>query len=287
MFGGRSRSFPSRDGNELDGPSAVSSISIVPGTADAELLSRPLRTLADIERIERMPLDERLSIADFYQRIALALAARNRDETAIHFLPDGDIEGIVHETSFATLRGNIERHASVLRSRHIGRLDVVAIVLPTMPAAYWTIIGTMAQAVPFPVNWMLEPEYLLRLLAEADVKAIVALGPTPGFHIWESIMSIKDRLPAGLPIWSVAAPGSTILPESDLDLQLGARGHVAPDPAGTAGTHQGSDLAAYVHSGGTTGLPKIVRLSHRNMSYRHWTLQLAMQITLGEIVLQD
>jgi fatty-acyl-CoA synthase len=42
-----------------------------------------------------------------------------------------------------------------------------------------------------------------------------------------------------------------------------------------------------VHSGGTTGLPKIVKLSHRNISYRHWTLQLAMQITLGEVMLQD
>ena len=109
----------------------------------------------------------------------MQLAAHNRDDTAIHFIPDGDVDGIVDETSFAALRRNIERVASLLRSRHITRPDVVAIVLPTMPAAYWTIIGTMAQAVPFPVNWMLEPGYLFDLLAEANVKAIIALGPTP------------------------------------------------------------------------------------------------------------
>jgi fatty-acyl-CoA synthase len=265
----------------------VSPIPIVPGTADAELLARPLRDLSDIECIEYVPLDNRLSIVDFYQRIALALAARKSDDTAIHFIPDGDVDGIVYETSFAALRGNSERVASLLQSRLINRPDVVAIVLPTMPAAYWTIIGTMAQAVPFPLNWMLEPSYLLGLLTQANVKAIIALGPTPGFNIWESIMSIKDRLPAGLPVWSVTVPGTKVLREFDLDLQLPLPTQAGLDTIGAAPAREGADVAAYVHSGGTTGLPKIVKLSHRNISYRHWTLQLAMQMTLGEVVLQD
>jgi fatty-acyl-CoA synthase len=265
----------------------VSPIPIVPGTADADLLARPLRDLSDIECIERVPLDKRLPIVDFHQRIALGLVARKTDDTAIHFIPDGDVDGIVYETSFAALRGNIDRVASLLRSRLIKRPDVVAIVLPTMPAAYWTIIGTMAQAVPFPLNWMLEPPYLLGLLIQANVKAIIALGPTPGFTIWESIMSIKDRLPAGVPVWSVTVPGTKVLREFDLDLQLSGHTQAGPDSGGAAPAREGADIAAYVHSGGTTGLPKIVKLSHRNISYRHWTLQLAMQITLGEVMLQD
>jgi fatty-acyl-CoA synthase len=260
---------------------------IIPDTADAELLARPLRGIGDIERIERIPLESRLSVVDFHQRMALALAARNRDDTAIHFIPNGDVDGIVHETSFAALLGNSNRVASLLRSRHIARSDVVAILLPTMPAVYWTIIGAMAQAVPFPLNWMLEPQYLLRLLTEANVKAIIALGPTPGFKIWESVTSIRDQLPSGLPIWSVTAPGSEVLPEFDLDLQLLGQDRTGLDPVGDAPIHEGGDVAAYVHSGGTTGLPKIVKVSHRNISYRHWTLQLAMQMTLGEVVLQD
>jgi len=273
---------------ELGDPSAASSpLTVVPETADPELLAQALRDLSDIEYIERIPLENRLSVVDFHQRITLALAARHRDDIAIHFIPDGDVNGVVHETSFATLRRNIDRVAHFLRCQHIERTDAVAIVLPTLPAGYWTIIGTMAQAVPFPLNWMLEPQYLLRLLAEANVKAIIALGPTPGFKIWESIMSIKDQLPAGLPVWSVTAPGNKILPEFDLELRLPGQDQAGLGLAGTSPTHRGSDVAAYVHSGGTTGLPKIVKLSHRNISYRHWTLQLAMQITLGEVMLQD
>jgi fatty-acyl-CoA synthase len=273
---------------EIDRPAGFASpITLVPETADPELLARPLRDISDIERIECVPLDNRLPIVDFYQRIALALAARKRDDTAIHFIADGDVDGIVHETSFGTLRGNIERTASLLRSRRITHPDVVAILLPTMPAVYWTIVGAMVQAVPFPLNWMLEPQYLLGLLTEAKVRAIIGLGPTPGFKIWESIMSIRNKLPSGLPIWSVTAPGGTVLPEFDLDLQLAGQDQARMDSPCPPPVHAGSDVAAYVHSGGTTGLPKIVKLSHRNISYRHWTLQLAMQITLGEVVLQD
>jgi len=262
-------------------------MTVVPGTADAELLARPLRDISDIERIERVPLENRLPIVDFYQRIALALAAREGDDTAIHFIEDGDVDGIVHETSFATLRRNIDRVASLLRSRHINHPDVVAILLPTMPAVYWTIIGAMVQAVPFPLNWMLEPQYLLDLLTEAKVKAIIALAPTPGFKIWESVMSIRDQLPSSLPVWSVTAAGSKVLPEFDLDLQLAGQDQATLASPGPPPAHDGSHVAAYVHSGGTTGLPKIVKVSHRNISYRHWTLQLAMQMTLGEVVLQD
>src|SRR6202030_2681437 len=49
----------------------------------------------------------------------------------------------------------------------------------------------------------------------------------------------------------------------------------------------GDDIAVYMHSGGTTGLPKIVRMSHRNASYRHWTLQLAYKAVVGEVVFHD
>jgi fatty-acyl-CoA synthase len=49
----------------------------------------------------------------------------------------------------------------------------------------------------------------------------------------------------------------------------------------------GESIGAYSHSGGTTGVPKIVKITHRNMSFRHWTLQLAYKGTPGEIIFHD
>ncbi|MDB5454463.1 MAG: AMP-dependent synthetase and ligase, partial [Caulobacter sp.] len=261
-------------------------IDVILQTADAALLGRPLATLADIEAIERLPLEARLTVVDFHQRVALALEAHDPAKIAISFIADGEIDAAVEEITFSTLRDKIGRTAALLRRHAIGRGDVVAILLPTMPAIYWTILGAMSRAIPFPLNWMLEPEHLLDLLTQANVKAVIALGPTPGFKIWDSLTAIQDRLPAGVRIWSVAGPGGQVLPAHDLDLQLAALTKADAAPDGTPPA-RADDVAAYLHSGGTTGLPKIVKLSHRNIAYRHWTTQLAMQIQRGEVVLQD
>jgi fatty-acyl-CoA synthase len=257
--------------------------SVIAETADAALLGRPLRSLADIEEIERVPLDQRLRIDNFSHRIALAIEARDFRDTAIHCVPDGDINRVAERVSFGELKRNIGKTASLLRNHGIGRNDVVAVLMPAVPAIYWSILGAMAAAVVFSVNWMLEPKYILRLLVEADVKAVVALGPTPGFQIWESLMLIAADLPAGTKIWSVAGPDGRILPDSDLDAAI----DMQPEGPICSDSVTGDDIAALVHSGGTTGLPKIVKLSHRNMSYRHWTLQLAQQLVLGEVILHD
>ena len=255
---------------------------VVPQTADAALLDQKLRSLADVETIERTPLAERLTLVDFTRRVELALAAHAADEVAITYVADGDVDRPPERVTFITLRENIQRTAALLRAHGIGRNDVVAILMPAVPAVYWSILGAMSCGIPFPVNWMLESEHLLRLLKEANTKAVIALGPTPGFRIWESLQSIARELPS-LPIWSVAGPDGTILPQSDLATQL------APLPQGASppGDITGDSIAVYLHSGGTTGLPKIVKLSHRNLSYRHWTLQLASQAVFGEIILHD
>lgn len=259
---------------------------VVTQTADVELLRRPLRASADIDAIECVPLEERLCVLDFYERLRLALEARGAAETAISFVPDGDVQGVVHETSFGALRRKTALTAALLRSRGIGRGDVVAIVMPTMPAVYWALMGAMAVAIPFPLNWMLEPGPMLELLRKADAKAVIGLAPTPGFRIWETLQAIRAGLRGDLTVWSVAAPGGDRLPDSDFDRDLEQLSTTAAASA-TRPPANAEEVAAYVHSGGTTGLPKIVKLSHGNISYRHWTLQLAMQLTLGEVVLQD
>lgn len=256
---------------------------VVALTADAALLDVELRSLADIEAIERVPLERRLTVVNFSERIGLALAMRDPEDPAILYVPDGDIDTAAEPTSFAELRRNIDRTARLLRAGGIQRDDVVAVLLPAVPSLYWSILGTMACGIPFPINWMLEPEHVLHLLRQANAKAVIALGPTPGFKIWESLMSIRGDLPTQLPIWSVEGPGGEILPESDLDAKIARQ----PDEPDRLNAISGDHTAAYVHSGGTTGFPKIVRLSHRNMSFRHWTLQLASKYVLGETVFHD
>ena len=253
-------------------------------TADQALLDRPLRSLEDIEAIEKTPLEERLKIVNFSQRVDIALAARRSQDTAIYYVPDGDVSTVAQEVSFQQLRANINRTAALLRSYGSGPSDVTAVLLPSVPSVYWAILGAMSAGIVFPLNWMIEPSHFLSLLKQAKVRSIIALGPTPGFAIWESLSAIANGLPPDTRIWSVVGPGGTRLPESDLAMNIARH----PDDAGTTiALRSGGDIAAYVHSGGTTGLPKIVKLSHRNFSFRHWTLQLTQRLLPGERILHD
>ena len=47
------------------------------------------------------------------------------------------------------------------------------------------------------------------------------------------------------------------------------------------------DIAAYVHSGGTTGSPKLVRLTHRGFSYKFWANTLVMAHTPDDVIFAD
>ena len=255
---------------------------VVEETADRALLEQPLRTQADIEAIERVPLSERLRVDDFCRRIDLAIAARAPDETAIHYVEDGDVNRPANEISFATLRENIDRTAALLRARGIGRTDVVAVLLPAVPGIYWSLLGSMAAGIAFPINWMMESDQILHLLRESNAKAVIALGPTPGYTIWQSLRAIVPQLPPGLPIFSVPGPGGESDGETDLE-RLSARSLPPWQPDAI----KGDDIAVCVHSGGTTGTPKIIKLSHRGLSYRHWTLQLGLKLELGEVFVHD
>jgi fatty-acyl-CoA synthase len=256
---------------------------VVSRTADAALLDLPLRCIADVEAIEAVPLNDCLRIVDISQRVACGLAAHDPGDTAIFYVADGDVDRPAVEISFSTLIENIGRTALLLRSAGIGPGDVVAVLLPAVPQIYWSILGAMSAAVVFPINWMLEPQHVLHLLKEAGVKAVISLGPTPGFGIWESLMTIVCELTPSIRIWSVTGPEGDMLPDSDLDVHIARHaGGLVNLPARGA-----DDVAIYMHSGGTTGLPKIVKISNRNASYRHWTLQLAYKAAIGEVLFHD
>src|SRR3989304_3734640 len=80
-----------------------------------------------------------------------------------------------------------------------------------------SLFAGLATGIVCVVNWMLKPEHLVELIRSARTRVLVVLGPTPGYHIWENIQSIRERLPETTRIVSVQALGGVKLPESDFD----------------------------------------------------------------------
>lgn len=243
----------------------------------------PLRNIKDVEELERTPLEQRLLSWDVndWIRHGLDLAPQ---KTAIRYIDDGNPAGPQVTVSYAELKRRTTATANLFHSLGVGPADPVLFLLPTIPQLYWVMLGSLAAGISCCTNWMLEPAHWVELIRASRAKVVVALGPTPGYEIWEKLQGIKGELPEGVRLLSVQGPGGTALPDSDLDL-LAAR--QPNDRLIFNRKTRPSDIAAYVHSGGTTGSPKLVRLTHRGFSYKFWANTLVMAHTADDVIFSD
>jgi fatty-acyl-CoA synthase len=243
----------------------------------------PLRTLRDVEALERVPLDQRIFAWNLNDWIARGCALDPK-KIAIRYIADADPDSEPVAISYAELRSRATQAANLFHSLGVASDDVVLYILPTVPQLYVTMLGALACGIACGVNWMLEPAHLAELVRATKAKVIVTLGPTDGYKIWENVQAIRSDIPASVHILTVPGPGGTAIPESDFDTlaarQLGDRllfdRKVAPD-----------DIAAYVHSGGTTGSPKLVQLTHRGFAYKCWANAVVMAHTPDDVIFAD
>jgi fatty-acyl-CoA synthase len=172
--------------------------------------------------------------------------------------------------------------ANLFHSLGVDSNDVVLFVLPTLPQLFVGMLGARACGIACGVNWMLKPEQLAELIRATKAKVIVTLGPTPGYEIWENVAAIRAEISPGVHILTV--PGGAAMPETDFDTLAARQGgdhltfarKVAPD-----------DIAALVHSGGTTGSPKLVKLTHRGFAYKCWANAVVMAHTADDVIFAD
>ena len=243
----------------------------------------PLRSIADVEALERVPLEQRLlswDANDWIQR-GLDLAP---DKVAIQYVADGKPETPPLAWSYGELKRRTTATANLFRSLDVGDTDAVLYLMPTIPSLYTVMLASLAAGVSCCINWMLEPSHWVGLITASRAKVVVVLGPTSGYEIWEKFQTIRAELPAGVRILTVQMPGDRQLPDSDVEL-LAER---QPGDALAFSRKSGpDDIAAYIHSGGTTGSPKLVQLTHRGFSYKFWVNTLVMAHTADDIIFSD
>jgi fatty-acyl-CoA synthase len=250
--------------------------------ARAERYDLPIRDLRDVEAIEQTPIEQRIFSWNLNDWIDRGLS-RDPDKIALTFLADGDPEGPTVRLSYRELGARATQIANLLHSFGLRPDDVVLLLLPTVPQLYTALIGALARATPCCVNWMLGPAHLVELARATRAKAIVSLGPTPGYDLWQNVQAIRGAMP-DVRILTVPGPEGTALPSSDLDTlastqdsdRLTFRRTVRPD-----------DVAALVHSGGTTGSPKLVKLTHRGFAYKCWVNALVMGHRGDDVLFAD
>ena len=222
--------------------------------------SKPIRTQEDLARFQtEMTLDQRLperSILDVF----IASAAQHPTSTAITMLMTGAVDEQPRRIDYSEILGMI-RGAANLFSSLGGTAPGIAYMLPSLIETYVTLWGAETAGYAVPINFLLQPDSIAELIKASGVKILVALGPHPKLDIWEKALELREQIP-DLIIVRVSPPNTQ--PSENVVDFASAIARQPMDHLIFGEPRGGDDIAAYFHTGGTTGVPKLVAHTHRS-----------------------
>lgn len=233
----------------------------------------PVATLQDVIRLEtEQPLEQRYDARSVYD-IFVKSAARHPDRTALTMLMTGADDETPRLVTYRQMLDGITRAANFfadLGGRGVG----VAYILPSLVETHFTLWGAEAAGYAVPINFLLQAQNIADLVRASGAKILVALGPHPQLDIWEKAIAVGKLLP-DIKLVQVSLSDAP-LPEGVFGFGPGLK---AQDGSALefSAVRGGDDVAAYFHTGGTTGSPKLVTHTHRNQ----------ISAAFGGTVLQD
>ena len=234
-------------------------------------------TDADVRAFEQTPYADRIAAQSTYDAIKLS-AAHNLDAPAIQFLPNANPDDAPIIVTYRDFVDRVTQAANMFHVLGIGSGDVVSFLLPLLPEALVTLFGAEAAGIANPVNPLLEAHQIAEILEAASVTVLVALGPAAGTDIWQKVERVRGKLKSLKAIVQVHGPGdpakqiysfSELIKEQPSDRLVSGR------------RISSEDIAAYFHTGGTTGTPKLVRHTHGNQVYQAWVCNLLFKAKAG------
>ena len=234
-------------------------------------------TEADLRAFKQVPYADRIAAESTYDAIKLG-AASNPDAPAIQFLPNADPADTPIVISYRDFVARVTQAANMFHALGVSGNDVVSFMLPLLPEAFVTLFGAEAAGIANPVNPLLEPHQIAEILQAANTTVLVALGPVPGTDIWKKVEQVRGKLQHLKAIVQVHGPGdpaNRVYSFSDL---------IKEQPSDRLVSNRrisGEQTAAYFHTGGTTGTPKLVCHSHANQVYQAWACNLLLKSRPG------
>lgn len=220
----------------------------------------PFRTLSDIERYEsEKSFEERCPWRSVYDVFSYG-AERYANKAALTVILTGEVDETPKDVSYRELLEGITRAANFFHDIG-GPGPGVGIMLPHLPETHFAIWGAETAGYALPINFLLQTAHIAHLLRSAEVKILVALGPSPQSDIWQKALAVSELLPE-LRLVQVAPPSSRE-PPSALNFSESLVRY--PGNKLSFGRQRTDDeVAAYFHTGGTTGAPKLAAHTHRN-----------------------
>lgn len=221
-----------------------------------------------------------------FERLS-STAAANPNKNALSFQIKSGPKDPAETYTWTELKAKTAQVANMLRSLGVHENDVVAYLLPNCNEAVLTFLGAATAGKVCPVNPTLHPDQIASILRETGAKVVVTLAPFPKSEVAEIAAQAVARAPNVETVLEVdlrrylTPPLSWIIPllrpkretlHKAVTKEFWAE--VSQHPTELAFEEDTSDrICANFHTGGTTGMPKIVQHRHSGMLYQGWVAE--------------
>ncbi|MEC3863271.1 acyl-CoA synthetase [Mesobacterium sp. TK19101] len=241
-------------------------------------------SVADRDAIQNeQPWEARDIPATLFGQLAKTAAAHG-DRPAVSYqlfsAPDAKAETL---TWRQLLEQSIQA-ANLFRSLGIGENDVIAYVLPNCTETIVTLLGGAIAGIVNPINPLLEPEQIGAILRETDAKVVVTLKAFPKTDVAQKMAEAVRHAPHVHTVLEVdlnrylTPPKSWIVPlirpknpdNHHANLKSFTKELAKQPRTLTFEDSKGDRVAAYFHTGGTTGMPKVAQHLYSGMIYNGW-----------------
>ncbi|MFH1139793.1 MAG: acyl-CoA synthetase [Pseudomonadota bacterium] len=240
-----------------------------------------IASLADIEEIEKVPLDQRLKAKNTYDVIKNG-AAIDPEAMAISFFLAAEHYASPLEVKYRDLLANINRTANLFHDLGVGPGDVISFLLPNAPQTHYVLWGGEAAGVVSPINPMLEPATIRDICQAVRTKVLVALADLPGSEIWKKVEAIRRDLPDLKAVVRMFGPSDEKNGIYGYDEVIG---RYNPDRLDSKREIDPGERASIYHTGGTTGTPKLAPHTHLNEAFMAHIGAMTSECLPGETLL--
>ena len=200
------------------------------------------------------------------------------DRPAVSVLPDAESFHAPLVRTFAELARDVHRAAAVLAELGVGRGDAVAVVSVNCAELLALLLAAEAVGIYAPINPGLAPEHAVELVRLSGARVIVASGPELEEGVWAHARTITASTGArallALRPTAVSGEPPALEPLDGVEVAYLQERVGGAEQAGLPGAPPAAeDIASYLHTGGTTGTPKLAARTHTNEVSNAWMIR--------------